>query len=135
MHAKVVRRGAERTIGLVFEPGEEPIAALERYAEEQAPEPSRFAATGALEEVELGYFDRQRQAYREIAIRERVEVVALVGDIDANRTQPRVHAHVVFERRDGSICGGHLLRARVCPTLDLVLIESHQDDGDASSPR
>jgi predicted DNA-binding protein with PD1-like motif len=131
MHAKVVRQGTERTIGLVFERGEEPIAALERYAQEQALDSSRFAATGALEEVELGYFDRKRQTYRAIAIRERVEVVALVGDIEAHGT--RVHAHVVFERRDGSICGGQLLRARVGPTLDLVLIESHATGADASS--
>ena len=134
MHAKVVREGVERTIGLVFERGEEPIAVLERYAQEQSLDSSRFAATGALEEVELGYFDRNRQAYREVAIREPVEVVALVGDIEVSGSGPRVHAHVVFERRDGSICGGHLLRARVCPTLDLVLIESHRADGDARSP-
>ena len=131
MHAKVVKRGAERTIGLVFERGEEPIAGLERYAQEQALDSSRFAATGALEEVRLGFFDRKRKAYTEIAIRERVEVVALVGDIESNGDHPRVHAHVVFERHDGSICGGDLLEARAAPKLDLVLMESHRIDGDA----
>ena len=132
MHAKVVKQGTERTIGLVFERGEEPIAELERYAQEQALDSSRFAATGALEEVRLGYFDRDCRAYREIAIAEPVVVVALVGDIDANGDPPRVHAHVVFERRYGSICGGHLLHARACPQLELVLMESH-GDGDGSS--
>ena len=129
MHAKVVKRGPERTIGLVFERGEEPIAELERYAQEQALDSSRFAATGALEEVRLGFFDRKRKAYTQIAIRERVEVVALVGDIAADGDHPRVKAHVVFERRDGSICGGDLLRARVSPQLDLVLMESHRPNG------
>jgi len=129
MHTKVVKRGGERTIGLVFERGEEPIAELERYAQEQALDSSRFAATGALEEVRLGFFDRKRQTYTEISIRERVEVVALVGDIESNGDHPRVNAHVVFERRDGSICGGHLLRARACPQLDLMLMESHSADG------
>ena len=128
MHAKVVKRGAERTIGLVFERGEEPIGALERYAREQALDSSRFAATGALEEVRLGYFDKRCSAYREIAICERVEVVALVGDIESDGSRPRVHAHVVVEKSDGSICGGHLLGARVCPQLDLVLMESHDAD-------
>ena len=131
MHIKVVKQGAERTIGLVFERGEEPIAELERYAHEQALDTSRFAATGALEEVRLGFFDRKRRTYREIAISEQVQVVALVGDIEADGDHPRVHAHVVFERRDGSICGGHLLHARACPQLELVLMESH-GDGDGS---
>ena len=125
MHAKVVRRGAERTIGFLFEHGEEPLAELERYAQEQALDTSRFAATGALEEVHLGYFDRECRAYRKVAIAERVQVVALVGDIDADGERPRVRAHVVVERRDGSICGGRLLAARVCPQLELVLMESH----------
>jgi uncharacterized protein len=127
MHVKVVKQGAERTIGLVFERGEEPLAELERYAQEQALDTSRFAATGALEEVRVGYFDRECRTYREMDISGRVVVVALVGDIDSRGEQPRIHAHVVFERRDGSICGGHLLHARACPQLELVLMESHGD--------
>lgn len=132
MHAKVVKQAGERTIGLVFERGEEPIGALERFAQEQALESTRFAATGALDEVQLGYFDRSCETYREIAIRERVEVVALVGDIAREGSRQRVHAHVVFEKPDGSICGGDLLRARVCPQLDFVLMESQHHDSTES---
>jgi uncharacterized protein len=32
-----------------------------------------------------------------------------------------VHAHVVVGRRDGSAHGGHLLRANVWPTLEVVV--------------
>ena len=35
-----------------------------------------------------------------------------------------MHAHVVVGRRDGTAHGGHLLRARVWPTLEVVLAES-----------
>lgn len=129
MHAKVVKRGRERTIGLVFEDGDEPISELERYAREQALEASRFAASGTVEHVKLACFDPDRRTYREIAIRERVAVVALVGDIASDGIGPKVQAHVVLERSDGSICGGHLLEARVCPQLDGVLMESQHTGG------
>ena len=39
------------------------------------------------------------------------------------REDPKVHAHAVLGRRDSSTCGGHLLEARVRPTLELVLTE------------
>ncbi|HUF81888.1 MAG TPA: DUF296 domain-containing protein [Burkholderiales bacterium] len=38
--------------------------------------------------------------------------------------EKKVHAHVVLGRRDGSACGGHLLSAKVRPTLEVILTES-----------
>lgn len=35
-----------------------------------------------------------------------------------------MHAHTVLGRRDGSCVGGHLLEAKVRPTLEVLLIES-----------
>jgi len=37
---------------------------------------------------------------------------------------PKVHAHAVVRKRDGSGHGGHLLDARVRPTLGVMLTES-----------
>jgi predicted DNA-binding protein with PD1-like motif len=38
--------------------------------------------------------------------------------------EPKIHAHVVVGRRDGTALGGHLLDARVRPTLEVVLVET-----------
>jgi predicted DNA-binding protein with PD1-like motif len=51
-------------------------------------------------------------------------VLALVGDIAFQDGKPKIHAHVVLGRRDGSARGGHLLEARVRPTLEVILTES-----------
>ena len=53
-----------------------------------------------------------------------MEVLALVGDVALQDGKPRLRAHVVLGRRDGSACGGHLLAARVRPTLEVILRES-----------
>jgi predicted DNA-binding protein with PD1-like motif len=53
-----------------------------------------------------------------------VEVLSLIGDIAVENKQPKLHAHVVVGKRDGSAHGGHLLEARVRPTLEVLLIES-----------
>ena len=59
-----------------------------------------------------------------IPVKEQVEVLALVGDIALQEGKPKLHAHVVLGRRDGSACGGHLLEARVRPTLEVIVTES-----------
>lgn len=52
-------------------------------------------------------------------------MLALVGDIAVQgKNEKKVHAHVVLGRRDGSACGGHLLAAKVRPTLEVILTGS-----------
>ena len=57
-------------------------------------------------------------------MREQVEVLSLVGDVALEGDAPKIHAHVVVGKRDGSAHGGHLLDAHVRPTLEVMLIES-----------
>ncbi len=60
---------------------------------------------------------------KQLEIDEQVEVLSLIGDVALEGTQPKVHAHVVVGRRDGTAHGGHLLEAHVRPTLEVVLAE------------
>ena len=52
-----------------------------------------------------------------------MEALSLVGDVSVEDGKPRIHAHVVVGKRDGSAHGGHLLEAHVWPTLEVVLTE------------
>jgi predicted DNA-binding protein with PD1-like motif len=47
-----------------------------------------------------------------------------VGDIALDGSKPKIHAHVVLGRRDGSTVGEHLLEARVRPTLEVMIVDS-----------
>ena len=109
---------------VIFETGEDPVAGLTRFAAEQKLSASSFTAIGAFSEALLGYFDWEKKDYDRIPVKEQVEVLALVGDIALQDGKPRLHAHAVLGRRDGSACGGHLLEARVRPTLEIILTES-----------
>jgi predicted DNA-binding protein with PD1-like motif len=53
--------------------------------------------------------------------------MSLVGNIaqGANR-EPKLHAHVVVGKSDGTAHGGHLMEAYVRPTLEVIVIESSQ---------
>src|SRR5262245_54256905 len=123
MKAKVLTPGRERTFALVCEAGDEPVRELLEFAKREKLTSGHFTAIGAFEDVKLGYFDWSRKDYVPIAIHEQVEVLSLVGDIALEDRTPRVHAHAVVGKRDGTAHGGHLLEARVRPTLEIVLIQ------------
>ena len=124
MRTKLLNDNGERVFAVIFETGDDPVVGLTRFAEQQKLGASSFTAIGAFSEAVLGYFDLQKKDYERIPVKEQVEVLALVGDIALQNGKPKLHAHVVLGKRDGGACGGHLLEARVRPTLEVILTES-----------
>jgi predicted DNA-binding protein with PD1-like motif len=119
----VIHHQSERSFALAFEKGDEVVSTLTRFAREQELGGAHFTAIGAFSEVTLGYFDRERKDYRKIPVTEQVEVLSLIGDVAMDGDAPKIHAHVVVGKADGSTLGGHLLEGRVWPTLELVLTD------------
>jgi predicted DNA-binding protein with PD1-like motif len=112
------------TFALIFDKGDEFISGLTAFAKQKEFGGSHFTAIGAFRSVMLGYFDRDKKDYKTIPIEEQTEVLSLVGDIALKDGAPQVHAHVVVGKADGTAHGGHILEARVWPTLEVVLTES-----------
>jgi predicted DNA-binding protein with PD1-like motif len=124
MRSKLLDGSPSKTWALVFELGDEVMAELEGFARAEGLDGAHFTAIGAFSDATLGYFDWERKEYLENPVAEQVEVLTLAGDVAENDGEPAVHAHVVLGRSDGSAVGGHLLRARVRPTLELILTET-----------
>ena len=122
MRATVLQE--ERTFVLVFERGDAFPAELERFAAAHRLPGAHFTAIGAFSGAVLGSFDRERRRYREIPVDEQAEVLSLAGTVADGEDGVVVHAHAVLGLGDGSTRGGHVLRARVWPTLEVVLTES-----------
>jgi predicted DNA-binding protein with PD1-like motif len=123
---KSKRLGSGETV-IIFETGDEVVATLTRFAREKGIPAAHFTAIGAFSDAVIGYFDWQKKEYLKNPVKEQVEVVSLIGDIAIDKGQPKVHAHVVLGKRDGTAMGGHLLEAHVRPTLELVLQDSAQE--------
>jgi predicted DNA-binding protein with PD1-like motif len=120
--ALLLDRG-ERTFVVVFDKGDEVIEGLTTFAGRQGLRASHVSAIGALRDVVLGYFDPATREYRKIPVTEQVEVLSLLGVITLDGEKPKVHAHIVVGRADGSARGGHLLEGHVWPTLEVVVEE------------
>lgn len=128
MKAKIIDRGAapgeQRTFAVILQTGDEVIAGLKEFARSRGLAGSHFTAIGAFSDATLAYFDWETKQYQRIPIGEQVEVLTLTGDIALKEEKPEVHAHVVLGLRDGTTRGGHLMEARVRPTLEVMLTES-----------
>ena len=124
MRVKVLRDGPPTTYACVLEKGEEFVQALRDFAKDRMLTGSHFTAIGAFSRVTLGYFDRGVKDYKRIPVDEQVEVLSLIGNIALAEGGPKVHAHVVLGKSDGTAHGGHILDAQVWPTLEVILEES-----------
>jgi predicted DNA-binding protein with PD1-like motif len=127
VQSKLLSDQGAKTWVLIFESGDELISILTAFAKAQGLDSSHFTAIGAFERATLGYFDRRKRDYLKIPVDEQVEVLSLIGDIALDKGEPKIHAHVVVGRSDGSTRGGHILDARVWPTLEVVLTETPKE--------
>jgi predicted DNA-binding protein with PD1-like motif len=115
----------ERTFAMIFKTGDEVFSTIETFAKEAGLHSASFTAIGALSGAELAFFDWETKSYLPIEVDEQVEVASLTGDIAIGPDgAPAVHIHAVLGKRDGTAVAGHLVKALVRPTLEVILTQS-----------
>ena len=115
---------SSKSFVLVFRAGDEVTRELLRFANENEIRSAFFFGVGAFERVTLGYFDLAKKEYERIPIDAQVEVMSLAGNISRYEDEPKLHAHIVVGKRDGSAHGGHLIEGVVRPTLEVFVTTS-----------
>lgn len=124
MISKLINNGELKTYAVVFDDRDEVIKLLGDFAKEKNLKAAQFTGIGAFSEVTLGFFDFDKKDYLKVEIKEQVELLSLIGDITLYKDKHQIHPHVVVGKRDGTAHGGHLLKATVHPTLELIVNES-----------
>lgn len=124
MKSKLIHDAPQRTFAVVFDNGDDVLENLSAFAKEHRLTAAEFTGIGALSNLVLGYFDWQEKDYKRIPIDEQVEVLNLTGNIALADGEPKLHPHIVVGKADGTAHGGHLLEARVRPTLEVIVTES-----------
>jgi predicted DNA-binding protein with PD1-like motif len=113
--------GEPREFAVIFGKGDEVASGLVEFAEKYRITSAHFTGVGALQDVTVGWMDREKKAYKAIPIRQQVEVLTMAGDIAMYNGKPVVHTHLVVGLNDASAKGGHLLEAHVFPTLEVMV--------------
>jgi hypothetical protein len=114
-----------RTFAVIFNSDDELAANLKQFALDQQLSAASFKAIGALSSVQLAWFNWATKKYEtSVQLEEQVELLSMIGDIAESDGKPQVHAHVIVGKSDGTAHGGHLQKAVVRPTCEVILTES-----------
>jgi predicted DNA-binding protein with PD1-like motif len=123
MKFKTLNNDKQRIFAVILDYSDEVMDCILSFAKQQHLKAAQFTAIGAFSEATLGFFDFRIKDYKKIEIKQQVEVLTLAGDITLFNNEIKVHAHVVLGKEDGTAHGGHLLKAIVHPTLEIILTE------------
>ena len=113
---------------LVFQRGEELISTMTAFCEQSKIHWGQFSGIGAVEDVEIGYYDLPARQYVFQEEPGPFEVVNMSGNVTELDEEPLIHAHTTLGRCDESLStiGGHLRRATIAVTLEVCLWEVTQ---------
>ncbi|MBI1848866.1 MAG: DNA-binding protein [Planctomycetes bacterium] len=110
-------------VALRFERGEEVVETILAWAKPDRRNvvAASLSGIGALEAVELGFFDRDVKRYERVLLPEVHELLAINGTLARLGAEPILHAHVTLGARDFSVRGGHFFRGIVAVTVEIVV--------------
>jgi hypothetical protein len=109
---------------LCFDKGEMFVEGMVGFAKREGLSGGSFIGLGAFSRGELAFFNRDTNEYDPIPVDEQVEVLNVNGNIALFEGEPRIHAHAILSRPDGTTIGGHLVEGVVWPTLELTVFET-----------
>ena len=101
--------------------GEEIMQTVQQFAQEQRIKNAAVVGIGAAENLDLGYWDRERSEYARRQFVDPHELLSLSGNLSWRDGSPFLHAHVVLANRDFSLVGGHLFAATITATAELQI--------------
>lgn len=104
--------------------GEEVIAALTSFVEQQKIPGGFVFGLGAFKDATLGYFDSAKKEYVKNHFAEDLEFGSLTGSISYVEGKPFIHAHVVAGGADSKAFFGHLFSATISATGEFFVIPS-----------
>lgn len=104
-----------------LEVGEEIVACVARLAEREGITFAEVSGIGAVCEFAVSVYDVAAKRYYDNSFAEPMELTSLLGTVTRMDGKPYVHLHATAGGGDGRVHGGHLKRAVIGATCELVV--------------
>lgn len=106
---------------LRLDPGDEIVHSMLEIAEKEQIAAASISGIGATDDFEVGIFAIERRAYDRYAFRGNHEILNLCGNLSRMNGEAYQHMHITCAGSGGSVVGGHLLKAVISLTAEIVL--------------
>ncbi|MGH8003126.1 MAG: PPC domain-containing DNA-binding protein [Limisphaerales bacterium] len=114
-------RKVENGYFLRLEKGEEVLSSIVQFAAKENIGSGAFFGLGAINNIELGYYDLEARKYEKETFKDDMEVGNITGNIASLDGKPFVHTHVTVSSKDLKAFTGHLFSAEVALTLEIFV--------------
>jgi predicted DNA-binding protein with PD1-like motif len=106
---------------VVLDKGDEVTTSLAQFVADEGLEGGVIRGIGGVMNVTLGFFDTVSKEYLRKEFNNFYELAVLLGDISLVDGKPFCHLHAVISDRDLNAYAGHLLRAEISVTGEIVV--------------
>lgn len=101
--------------------GEEILEKVREVAEKEKIKLADISALGAVSEFTVGVFDTEAKEYHANEFKGSFEIVSLTGTINTMNDEFYCHLHMSAGNEKGQVFGGHLNRAIISATCEMVI--------------
>ena len=114
-------RKFEDNLVVRLDKGEEIVEQLTKLAEAEHIVLAEVSALGAVGDITVGVFYPEEKEYHANRFQGKFEIVSLTGTITEMDGKPYLHLHMSAGDQDGHVYGGHLNRAVISATCEIVV--------------
>ena len=114
-------RRFEDTLFLRVDPGEDIIEKVLETAKKEDIGLASVSGLGAVKEIQVGVFDYEEKKYYPKTFKGIFEITSLLGTLTTKDGEPYLHLHISCGGMDGAVIGGHLNKAIVSATGEIVI--------------
>ena len=101
--------------------GEEIVEQVMKVAAFENLKLASITAIGAVNEFDIGSYDVIKKEYKSNHFVGTYEIVSLLGTITQKEGKPYLHLHLACGNEKGEVFGGHLTRAIISATCEMVI--------------
>jgi len=109
------------TIVLRLEKGEEIIESIKKLCEKENIKAGSISGLGATNQVIVGLFKVDEKKYYSNTFEEDFEITNLTGNISRMNGEVYLHIHGTFANVEGKCIGGHLNKAIISATSEIII--------------
>lgn len=115
-------RRTKKALLLRLEDGEDIVDCLKAVSSKEKIESALVSGIGACRKAEIAHYNTKDKKYSVRKLKGMLEIVSLSGNIAVLDGKPAAHLHIIISMHDFSTMSGHLMKAEIYPTCEIVVI-------------